>query len=114
MSLLEYLDAKLSNEPMPSAVALIIATAALTTVVLLLASALFYPGHQSVIPNPLRTGFPQLSEKDVSRLEYKPDAYPGARDVTTPVRVSIGHRQASRLALFNPYSSPLTDVLPYY
>lgn len=89
MSLLEYLDAKLANEPMPSAITLIVATAALTTVVLLLAGALFYPGYQSVIPNPLRTGIPHLSEKEVSRLEYKPDAYPGARDVTTPVCISM-------------------------
>ena len=85
MSLLEYLDSKLSDEPMPSALALIAGTAALTVALLFLASALYYPRRLSVIPNPLRAGIPQLSEKEVSRSEYKPDAYPGARDVTTPV-----------------------------
>lgn len=95
MSLLEYLDAKFADEPMPSALALIAGTAALTAAFFLLAGALYNPRRLSVIPNPLRTGIPQLSEKEVSRLEYKPDAYPGARDVTTPVCISNSDKQVS-------------------
>lgn len=115
MSLLEYLDAKLSEEPMPSALALIVATAALTAVFLLLASALFYPGYESVIPNPLRTRIPQLPEKEVSRLEYKPDAYPGARDVTTPVCIYNRYERVSGMAWFESYSSDhLTSYLVRY
>ena len=98
MSLLEYLDSKLSDEPVPSALALIAGTAALTVAFLFLASALYYPHRLSIIPNPLRAGIPQLSEKEVSRLEYKPDAYPGARDVTTPVCISNCGMEVSRIS----------------
>ncbi|SPN96940.1 related to 2-hydroxy-6-oxo-6-phenylhexa-2,4-dienoate hydrolase [Cephalotrichum gorgonifer] len=64
--------------------ALVAAIATATVAFLWLARAALYPPSQSILPNPLRTKIPYLSEKEVARLEYGPDAYPGARDVSTP------------------------------
>ncbi|KAL8396451.1 hypothetical protein RB594_008790 [Gaeumannomyces avenae] len=43
-----------------------------------------YPRHPSVIPGPLKTALPGLAKDEVERLDYRPDAFPGARDVVTP------------------------------
>ena len=85
MPLLDDLDIDLADESTRAAIALIAVTAVATVAFLWLARVALYPRGQSVIPNPLRTEIPQLSEKEVSRLEYGPNAYPGARDVPTPV-----------------------------
>lgn len=85
MPLLEDLGIDLADESSRAAVALVAVTAVATVAFLWLARVALYPRGQSVIPNPLRTEIPRLSEKEVSSLEYGPNAYPGARDVPTPV-----------------------------
>ncbi len=62
-------------------------TAVVATVVIMafLRRAL-WPTRPRVIPNPLQTVIPRLSGKEIERLEYKPDDFPGGRDVVTPVR----------------------------
>ncbi|KAM7202167.1 Alpha/Beta hydrolase fold [Rhypophila sp. PSN 637] len=40
--------------------------------------------HPKAIASPLKTVIPRLSQEQLDRLEYKPDAFPGARDVETP------------------------------
>ena len=85
MPLLEHLGIDLADESAKSALALVVVTVVATVAFLHLARAALYPPGQPVIPNPLLTKIPQLSEKEVANLEYKPDAYPGARDVLTPV-----------------------------
>lgn len=37
-----------------------------------------------VVPSPLKSLLPKLSEEDAASLPYPPDAYPGSRDVTSP------------------------------
>ena len=37
-----------------------------------------------VIPSPLKTLLPRLSEEEAGNLPYPPDAFPGARDVQSP------------------------------
>lgn len=85
MPFLEDLGIDLADESTRAAMALVAVTAVTTVAFLWLARVALYPRGQSVIPNPLRTEIPNLSEKEVSRLEYGPNAYPGARDVATPV-----------------------------
>ncbi len=50
-----------------------------------LARWMLYPDHGKVIPSPLKTLLPSLAPDEIARLEYKPDDFPGARDVETPV-----------------------------
>ena len=42
------------------------------------------PPDSSVVPSPLQTLLPKLSEAEVAKQAYPPDAYPGARDVQSP------------------------------
>ncbi|KAK3328851.1 Alpha/Beta hydrolase protein [Apodospora peruviana] len=46
--------------------------------------SLFRPSGPKIYPNPLRTVIPGLSKDEVDKLDYKPDAFPGVRDVETP------------------------------
>ena len=45
-----------------------------------------WPLQPSIVRSPLRTLLPTLSPEEFAKLEYKPDSFPGARDVETPVR----------------------------
>lgn len=85
MPLLEDLGIDLCDESTRSALALVAMTATMTFAILSLIRTTLYPPGQSVIPNPLRSKIPSLPPKEVARLDYGPDAYPGARDVSTPV-----------------------------
>src|ERR1700742_5302946 len=38
----------------------------------------------SVIPSPLKTVIPAVTDSQISRLAYPPDYFPGGRDVETP------------------------------
>ena len=89
MPLLEDLGIDLCDESTRSVLALVAMTATMTATmtfaILSLIRTTLYPPGQSVIPNPLRSKIPSLPPKEVARLDYGPDAYPGARDVSTPV-----------------------------
>ncbi|KAH8890843.1 alpha/beta-hydrolase [Thozetella sp. PMI_491] len=43
-----------------------------------------WPGKPKVIPGPLHTVVAKLPKDELDKLDYKPDAFPGARDVATP------------------------------
>jgi len=87
MSLLyDFLGLDLADESTRAALAIVAITILATLTTMALARSVLYPRRPSVIPNPLQTKIPALSEKEVAKLEYKPDSYPGARDVITPVR----------------------------
>ena len=60
-------------------------TALATAAVLAFLRWILHPRSAKVIPSPLRSVLPQLSSDEISRLDYTPDIFPGARDVTTPV-----------------------------
>ncbi|KAI8966029.1 alpha/beta-hydrolase [Daldinia sp. FL1419] len=63
----------------------IIATTVATTVALIsLARFTLWPEKPAVIPGPLTTSLPRLSQAARSEIPYQPDAFPGARDVVTP------------------------------
>lgn len=80
MSLLSHLW------PTDDAHAVVVAsTVVVTTLVYSLLRAALWPPTPSVIRGPLHTVLPTLSERELEVLEYKTDAFPGARDVDTPV-----------------------------
>ncbi|PKS06380.1 hypothetical protein jhhlp_007128 [Lomentospora prolificans] len=83
-TLYDLLGLDLADESTRAALAVVAITAAATLTTISLARAVLYPQRPAVIPNPLQTKIPELSEKEVAKLEYKPDSYPGARDVVTP------------------------------
>jgi pimeloyl-ACP methyl ester carboxylesterase len=66
--------------------AVVVATTAIaTTATLSLLKRYLWRTHPNIIPSPLHTLLPRLSQPELDKLEYKPDAFPGARDVVTPV-----------------------------
>jgi hypothetical protein len=62
----------------------VLATIALTTATLAILKHTLWPRHPPIIPSPLHTVLPSLSETSLSALDYRADAFPGARDVSTP------------------------------
>ncbi len=73
-----------------TSMALVVTTSVITTVAALsLLRWTFYPVQERVIASPLKTVIPKLSRDEIAQLDYTPDAFPGARDVDTPVCVSL-------------------------
>lgn len=64
---------------------MIASTAIATAVFFSLLSRFLWPKQPQVLRSPLRTVIPRLSPEEFAELEYKPDNFPGARDVETPV-----------------------------
>jgi hypothetical protein len=64
----------------------------------------------TVIPSPVQSKLPQLSEEEVQQLPYPPDALPGARDVQSPygsVRVyEWGPEEGDKILLIHGISTP--------
>jgi hypothetical protein len=87
-----------------SQTALIVGTTVVTTVTLLAAlRSVFYPTRQKHHASPLHALLPRLPRSELEKLEYKPDAFPGARDVPTPygsVRVYEWGPETGRKVLF--------------
>ncbi|KAG7293354.1 hypothetical protein NEMBOFW57_003402 [Staphylotrichum longicolle] len=73
------------SETGPISTGLIVAgTAIVTTALLSFARSYLWPTPPTVSRSPLRTILPALSPDEFAKLEYKPDNFPGARDVETP------------------------------
>ncbi len=56
-----------------------------TTLAVLSATRAISRGRLRIIKSPATTLLPTLSKQEIAELPYPPDAYPGARDVDTPV-----------------------------
>lgn len=70
--------------PQTTAMAVTVTTTAVATATLLLfARSALWPRWGKVLPNPLKTA--AAAADKVEGLVYRPDAFPGARDVETPV-----------------------------
>lgn len=72
----------LLSDSLPSS-ALVATTAVATVAFLALAKLSLWPSRPRVLHNPLKTG--ASDELNV----YQPDAFPGARDVDTPVSLTV-------------------------
>lgn len=73
-----------SSNPCPNTAAIIASTALATIATLSLLRLALYPRHPKILKSPLRTVIPSLTPAELDALDYKPDAFPGARDVETP------------------------------
>lgn len=64
----------------------------------------------TVIPSPVKSKLPQLSEEELDQLPYPPNALPGARDVNSPygtVRVyEWGPEEGDKILLIHGISTP--------
>ncbi|KAF9880025.1 hypothetical protein CkaCkLH20_02836 [Colletotrichum karsti] len=78
------MDSLVSPSVEPRTVAVVATTVFTTLSLLALARRGLYPKWGSAIPNPLKTKMPQLTTDEVKKLVYRPDHFPGARDVDTP------------------------------
>ena len=70
--------------------ALLVATTVVTTVAVTVSLVSFlnytlWPKRPKIIEGPLHSVVARLPKHEVDKLHYKPDAFPGARDVSTPV-----------------------------
>ncbi|KAB5580149.1 Alpha/Beta hydrolase protein [Coniochaeta sp. 2T2.1] len=80
----------MASSPSPSSdgcfhpATIIASTAAATLSLLALLRLSLYPRHPQTLKSPLHTVIPSLTPTEVDALEYKPDTFPGARDVETP------------------------------
>ena len=77
-------------EQAEQSMALLVATTVVTTfaVTVSLVSFLNYtlwPKRPKIIEGPLHSVVARLPKHELDKLNYKPDAFPGARDVSTPV-----------------------------
>ncbi|KAL2258256.1 hypothetical protein VTK26DRAFT_8518 [Humicola hyalothermophila] len=59
-------------------------TAIATVAMLSLVRRLLWPTPPKTLHSPLRTVVSGLSQDEIAKLDYKPDIFPGARDVETP------------------------------
>src|ERR1700753_663082 len=68
----------------------------------------------AITPSPLKATLPGLSSQELSALAYKPDYFPGARDVNTPYgscRVyEFGPEQGTKILLVHGISTPCISL----
>lgn len=70
---------------MPSSVTIATVAALITATVFIISREVLWPRWAAVLPNPLKTSLKRMNKEDIKDLVYKPDQFPGARDVETPV-----------------------------
>lgn len=84
------MDRILLSSPIEPRTMAVVATTVVATISLLsLARLGLYVKWSSSIPSPLKTKIPELTSEEIKRLHYRPDHFPGARDVETPVSTSL-------------------------
>lgn len=81
--------------PLPQTAVAVTATAVATATLLLFARSALRPRWGKALPNPLKTTIPRLPRDEVEGLVYQPDAFPGARDVDTPVSFGLASSLSS-------------------
>jgi hypothetical protein len=68
-----------------STTVVVVSTVAATITVLSLLRYALWPRHPKILQSPLRHTITKLDVDAIDKLDYSPDAFPGARDVMTPV-----------------------------
>lgn len=76
----------ISRLPQPRNLTLIGTSIATTIAFVTITKYAFYSSPPKVIPSPRETVLSRLSKKEQDALPYPPDVFPGARDVSSPVR----------------------------
>ncbi|KAL6868386.1 putative alpha/beta hydrolase family protein [Trichoderma novae-zelandiae] len=108
-----------TTPPLPHTAMALTTTAAATAALLLLARSALWPRWGRVLPNPLKTAAAlpgRPAAEAVEGLVYRPDAFPGARDVETPygsIRVyEFGPEDGQKVLLVHGISTPCITLSP--
>jgi hypothetical protein len=81
--------AQLFRQP-PDNLSLILGTSIATTLGIIAVTKLtFNSTPKKIIPSPRATTLPQIPRTEYKDLPYPPDAFPGSRDVTSPVCIAL-------------------------
>ncbi|KAL6804711.1 hypothetical protein GGI42DRAFT_342126 [Trichoderma sp. SZMC 28013] len=93
-----------------SQTAVAVTTTAVATTLLIFARSALWPRWGKALPNPLKTAIPGTPKDEIDGLVYRPDAFPGARDVDTPygsIRVyEFGPENGEKVLLVHGISTP--------
>jgi hypothetical protein len=80
------LVSRIWNSDGETSTAVVVATTAVATIsVLALSRYALWPSRPKIIKGPLQSVIPRLSRLELQAVDYRPDHFPGARDVETPV-----------------------------
>ncbi|KAI3328913.1 alpha/beta-hydrolase [Xylariaceae sp. AK1471] len=101
---------KCLNSPSESTAIAVVATTVVTTLALVSFTRLaLWPRKRQIIRGALTTSVPKLSEEELAKVAYRPDHFPGARDVVTPygtIRVyEFGPEQGRKVLLIHGIST---------
>ncbi|KAK4181027.1 putative hydrolase [Triangularia setosa] len=109
MSFSQYFIPDRSNTPLVVAL-----TASITSITLVILNRVLYPPLPKLLRSPLKTVLPTLPKDELEKLEYKPDTFPGARDVETPygsIRVyEFGPLTGPKVLFVHGISTPCTTL----
>jgi hypothetical protein len=90
--LLDLISHPFKHNSSTSSTAVIIATTALTTLLSITLSRLVFKEKKvKIVKSPAATLLPHLSQAEKDALPYPPDAFPGGRDVDSPVSHESGN-----------------------
>ncbi|KAI1124694.1 Alpha/Beta hydrolase protein [Nemania abortiva] len=110
--------ARCLSSPSESTTTAVVATTVITTLALAsLTRFALWPRKPQIIPGALTTSVPRLSKEELAKVTYRPDHFPGARDVATPygtIRVyEFGPEQGRKVLLVHGISTScmtLSDI----
>ncbi|KAK4672416.1 hypothetical protein QC763_102920 [Podospora pseudopauciseta] len=109
MSLFQYFIPDRNNTPL-----IVALTASITTITLVILDKILYPPLPKLLRSPLKTVLPTLPKDELKNLEYKPDTFPGARDVETPygsIRIyEFGPVTGPKVLFIHGISTPCTTL----
>nr|CDP22610.1 Putative hydrolase [Podospora anserina S mat+] len=109
MSLFQYFIPDRNNTPL-----IVALTASITTITLVILDKILYPPLPKLLRSPLKTVLPTLTKDELKNLEYKPDTFPGARDVETPygsIRIyEFGPVTGPKVLFIHGISTPCTTL----
>jgi hypothetical protein len=89
--LIDLISHPFKHNSSTSSTAVIIITTALTTLLSITISRLVFKEKVKIIKSPVETLLPHLSQAEKDALPYPPDAFPGERDVDSPVSHEFGN-----------------------
>lgn len=73
----------------PSTAAVATTAALATATVFIVAREVLWPKWAKILRSPLKTSVARMTPAEIKTMVYRPDHFPGARDVETPVRTSL-------------------------
>ena len=91
-SMIPWSSSQAASATQPSTVLIVTTTAVATLSFVAFARYVLWPAKLKILPSPLHNVIPRLKKEELNRLAYRPDSFPGARDVETPVSINFSYR----------------------